>query len=79
MPFSVVKSNMIQQTTTNDLMKVLEPLFGGVNELCRTISNAALELAVTQPADYTDYKHIQDAVSVMLELKKAFETLEPQR
>lgn len=60
-------------------MKVLKPLFGGVNELCSTISDAALELAVTQPADYTDYKHIQYAVFVMLELKKAFETLESQR
>lgn len=70
---------MVQTNKTNDLMKILQPLFGGVDELCSTISNAALELAATPPADYTDYRHIQNAVYVMLELKKAFETLEPQR
>lgn len=69
---------MVQTNKTKDLFEVLKPSFGSVKQLCDRISNAALELAITPLAEPGDYTAIQDAIFVMVELKKAFESIEPQ-
>lgn len=60
------------------LLELLEPTFGSVKELSETIGNAALEVAVTPLADVSDYTAIQRALFVMLEVKKALDTIANQ-
>lgn len=60
------------------LLELLEPTFGSVKELSETIGNAALEVAVTPLADVSDYTAMQKALFVMLEVKKALDTIANQ-
>lgn len=69
---------MVQKNQSAQLLELLEPTFGSASELSKTIGNAALEVAVTPLADISDYTAIQKAVWVMLELKKAFDTIAQQ-
>ena len=69
---------MVLKNQSAQLLELLEPTFGSVSELSKTIGNAALEVAVTPLADISDYTAIQKAVWVMLELKKAFDTIAQQ-
>ena len=63
---------------TNKILEALAPTMGNVNEICETISNAALELAATPLKDVSDYPTIQNVIGIMLELKKAFLTNIPK-
>lgn len=69
---------MAQKNQSAQLLELLEPTFGSAKELSEQIGNAALEVAVTPLADITDYTAIQKAVWLMLELKKALDTIAQQ-
>lgn len=77
LPFSASNSKMVKNQSVQ-LLELLEPTFGNVKELSETIGNAALEVAVTPLADVSDYTAIQKALFVMLEVKKALDTIANQ-
>ena len=68
----------VYRMETNKILEALAPTMGNVNEICETISNSALELAATPLKEASDYPTIQNVVGVMLELKKAFQTIIPK-
>lgn len=68
---------MEQKKDLNLLWKMVESIFGDVDEVCNEINEAAIELAVTPLQSWTDYPAVQRAIGVMLELRRAFEVLKP--
>lgn len=63
----------MEQNKSIQLLELLKPVYGEVQEISKTISDAMLEIAVTPLADPSDSVAIQRAISVMWEFKKALD------
>lgn len=63
----------MEENKSIQLLELLKPVYGEVQEISKTISDAMLEIAVTPLADPSDSVAIQRAICVMWEFKKALD------